>query len=803
MSLLANIKIRNKLVVMLFFPLAGLLFFSVSGIWEKYRLAGEMKSLQAMSELAVKASALVHESQKERGMTAGFIGSHGAKFASELPAQRAETDKKAGDLRVLLKDFRSDRYGSEFKAALDEAMAILDQMKGKREAVSALKIAAGDAVGYYTEMNAAFLNVVARIARVGSSGEIARSLSSYVNFLQAKERTGIERAVLTNTFAEDKFGPGMYEKFGALVAAQDVYLGVFLSLASGTARDFYKGKVTGHAVEETARMRKTAFEKAAAGKFGVDPAYWFKTITAKIDLLKEVEDKLSALLNEEAGALRSGAERVLAVYVVLTLLAVLAAVTLAWLVTRNIGRSMAQAVGAAERMAEGDLTARIEATSKDETGQLLSAMEALVGRLSQVIGEVRVSADALTTASEQVSSSAQQLSQGASEQASSTEETTSSLEQMTSSINQNADNAKQTETMAVKAALETDEGGRAVQETVLAMKQIAGKIGIVEDIAYQTNLLALNAAIEAARAGEHGKGFAVVATEVRKLAERSQIAAQEISALAGNSVQVAERAGTLLAEIVPSIRRTADLVQEITAASQEQASGVNQINTAVGQLDQVTQQGAAAAEELASTAEEMSSQAQTLQEAVSFFKLNGAGHGHGATGGGTRRRPAAASASGFIRWSEAYSTGVPSMDRQHMKLMDYINDLHSALRAGKGRDALGKVLDGLADYTHSHFDEEERLMHAHDYSGLREQKEAHEKLKRQVAEVQQKFRKGKALSQDVMVFLKDWLINHIQGMDKKYGPYLSDGEGGAAPAGREKVLVGNGGHARDEDYERF
>ena len=175
--------------------------------------------------------------------------------------------------------------------------------------------------------------------------------------------------------------------------------------------------------------------------------------------------------------------------------------------------------------------------------------------------------------------------------------------------------------MASKSAKEAAEGGEAVSKTVEDMKSIASKIGIIDDIAYQTNLLALNAAIEAARAGDHGKGFAVVAAEVRKLAERSQIAAQEIGDLASSSVKQAERAGMLLTEMVPSIRKTSDLVQEIASASSEQSTGVGQINGAMGQLNQTTQQNASASEELAATAEELGSQAEQLQQTMTFFRL--------------------------------------------------------------------------------------------------------------------------------------------------------------------------------------
>ena len=270
---------------------------------------------------------------------------------------------------------------------------------------------------------------------------------------------------------------------------------------------------------------------------------------------------------------------------------------------------------------QGDLTQNITAQYQGDFLVLKDAVNNTVTRLSDTVAQVKTAADALTNAAGQVSATAQSLSQSSSEQAASVEESSASVEEMSASIHQNAENAKVTDHMASKAAKEATEGGRAVTETVGAMKKIAEKIGIIDDIAYQTNLLALNAAIEAARAGEHGKGFAVVAAEVRKLAERSQVAAQEIGELAGDSVGMAEKAGRLLDEIVPSINKTSDLVQEIASASQEQSSGVAQINNAMNQLNQATQQNASASEELAATAEELGGQAEQLQDIMGFFNI--------------------------------------------------------------------------------------------------------------------------------------------------------------------------------------
>jgi len=348
--------------------------------------------------------------------------------------------------------------------------------------------------------------------------------------------------------------------------------------------------------------------------------YDFQDLTQDFRQLIELETK-SAGSGYEAAMAAFG--KVLAAVVAIAALALVISLAAALLMTTRITRPLRAAAGAAKRLAEGDMSVSIAHESSDEVGELLGAMRTMSAKLKQVVGEVRASAHALSSASEEVSTAAQSISQGASEQAASVEETSASIEQMNASITQNSENASVTDGMAVRAAKQAGEGGEAVEQTVRAMKEIAKKISIIDDIAYQTNLLALNAAIEAARAGEHGKGFAVVAGEVRKLAERSQVAAQEISEMAESSVAVAEKAGKLLAEIVPATKNTSDLVQEIAAASQEQSSSVGQINTSMTQLNQITQQNASSSEELAATAEEMSSQAERLQHVVGFFKLNG------------------------------------------------------------------------------------------------------------------------------------------------------------------------------------
>ncbi len=375
-------------------------------------------------------------------------------------------------------------------------------------------------------------------------------------------------------------------------------------------------------------------------------------------------DELSEMIRNDADVGRSSASAAASrsqwIAIVAALLGIIIAMMFGFFITRSIVRPLAVAVDTAQAMAVGDLTMEIQQNSRDETGQLLGAMKAMiessrdvarmagqiadgnldiqlqqrsekdvllqslsnmVAKLKDVISNVRMAVENVSSGAQSMSASSEEMSQGASEQAAAAEEASSSIEQMTANIRQNADNAMQTEKIAVQAAGKAQEGGVAVNQTVSAMKEIAGKIMIIEEIARQTNLLALNAAIEAARAGEHGKGFAVVAAEVRKLAERSQKAAGEINELSSSSVDVAEQAGTILNSLVPNIQKTAELVQEISASSREQDAGADQISKSIQQLDAVIQQNASASEEMASTAEELSGQSEQLAEMIAFFRI--------------------------------------------------------------------------------------------------------------------------------------------------------------------------------------
>jgi methyl-accepting chemotaxis protein len=355
--------------------------------------------------------------------------------------------------------------------------------------------------------------------------------------------------------------------------------------------------------------------------------------TASVEQLAAAQQKSAENFVAEADATYDTSRTTV---IVLGTLAILFGVGFGVYITRSIVRPIQEAVGIAERVSSGDLGSQIVVSSKDETGQLMAALQKMNGNLLDIVSQVRVGTDTIATASAEIAAGNLDLSSRTEQQAGSLEETASSMEELTSTVRQNADNARRANTMAAEAAGIAGQGGAVIAQVVGTMSEINASsrkivdiISVIDGIAFQTNILALNAAVEAARAGEQGRGFAVVASEVRNLAHRSAAAAKEIKGLIDDSVQkvgagttLVDNAGATMADIVQSISRVTGIMSEISHASDEQSAGIEQVNQAINEMDQVTQQNAALVEEASAAAEAMQEQAARLADVVSVFKTD-------------------------------------------------------------------------------------------------------------------------------------------------------------------------------------
>ena len=383
-----NWTLRTRLLAMVLVPLAGLLWVSGWNTIEKLLLARDMTRMQGLVEVSTRVGAVAHELQKERGMSAGYIGSAGARFARELPAQRADTDKRLAALTSALSSFDAAAFGKDFAGALADAKGRLDALPAKRKAVTDLAIPAADAIGYYSGAVAALLRASGQLSTLSSDKDIARLASAYGAMLQAKERAGQERALLSNILGADRFAPDMLVRYLSVASAQDTWFGMFRDYATDAQRAFAEKTLAGKAIDDVAAFKRDALAKMNAPSIGLDAAQWFAAATARIDLMKQVEDRLADDLTAAMRGLQQQATLVSIFYAVTT---VLSAWFVFWLANRIVRQVLAQVggepeavVAVAHAVADGRLDSVIT-LAKGDKDSVLASMQRMQDQLRERI----------------------------------------------------------------------------------------------------------------------------------------------------------------------------------------------------------------------------------------------------------------------------------------------------------------------------------------------------------------------------------------------------------------------------------
>ncbi len=453
-------------------------------------------------------------------------------------------------------------------------------------------------------------------------------------------------------------------------------------------------------------------------------------------------------------------EHIIIYLVIVLIISIVISIIISTFFSKAITKPLEELLPGFMDISNGYMGDNISVISNDEIGLLTASFNKISTKLRTIVLEINEGADSIVTGSGQISDAAQGLAQGASQQADATEKISSSIEQMTANIEQSNENTKNTVTYFKQAEVRMDSMNKASEESLDAIRNITDKINIINDIAFQTNILALNAAVEAARAGEHGRGFAVVAAEVRKLAERSKVAADEIMGLSGKTLSATENTRNYTVELASSIVKTSKLVDEINSSISELSIGANQINDAVQQMNNITQNNAASSEELATSAEEFASQAEALKDTISFFKTTKQNLGNGNV---------------LIQWGPQYFIGINEIDDQHKVLVDLINEVYANFGKSGNKQKVSKVLHELVDYTIYHFGNEEQYFKKFGYSDTENHLKQHTMFVDKIKKIAADFEAGDAsISIDLVDFLKDWLINHILKIDKKYVKFFKE-----------------------------
>ncbi|MDO6776734.1 methyl-accepting chemotaxis protein [Shewanella sp. 3_MG-2023] len=662
MKWIIDLNTRLKLSLLIIPPLLICLIYGGMFVHNKYEIQTELNTVLSLSELAVINSALVHELQKERGMSAGFLGSKGQSFAQDLPQQRSMTDQQVSNFSSIP---AADHFPAKISSTLREIDSQLQQLQSIRRSVDNLSISVAEEVKYYSDLNKTLLSVVDETAMQSTISELSLKLASFGAFLQLKERAGIERAVLSSTFGQQGFKAGGYAKFVTLVAEQNTYAERFSTMATDLALTRFEQDNRSKEVNAVNAIRQIAFSQNAEEIKNQHPEVWFKTSTNRINLLAKFEQYLATeLVTLTQHKLSTASQQMWSSLIALTV-SVLLLVWLSLSVSRYLSRSLNQLFNKVSHAGNNfDLSTRIDHDSTDEFGELAKAFNGMMADFETVITQVRHNASQLVNVVEQVNSYASSMRQDIEQGHLEAEQVASAMTEMSATVTQIAANAVEASDASTLANKEANIGNVGVSKTVTSIKHLAGEINeasiaiktldqdvqsiagileVISAISEQTNLLALNAAIEAARAGEQGRGFAVVADEVRTLAQRTQSSTDDIKRMterlktgaqlavqtmqrgmlsADESVIEVEAAGNELHQIVSHIDTIESMNQQIASATHEQAAVAEEVNRNAMQISEIYSQTQTIATSLSQLNETLLEDAAEMSQQVQKFTLS-------------------------------------------------------------------------------------------------------------------------------------------------------------------------------------